>query len=65
MRNAEECRQACIDLKGCTGFTFVKSAIYKHNCALKKKWHRKYKKSSKCCDSGQVTDACRQGKVFL
>ena len=61
MKNAEECRQACINSKDCAGFTFVKTAIYKHNCAIKKKWSPASRRTSKCCDSGQVTDSCRQG----
>ena len=65
MKNAEECRQACINLKNCAGFTFVKSAIYKHNCAVKKMWRPESRRSSKCCDSGQVTDDCRKGNRLV
>lgn len=63
MSSADECRQACIDLKDCFGFTFVKSDKTRHNCAVKKEWRHESKTRSTCCDSGQVTNACRKGNV--
>ena len=61
MQTADECRQACIDLAGCVGFTFVKSQMDRHNCALKSSWVPNTKSTNnECCDSGRVTDNCRK-----
>merc|ERR1739847_170988 len=60
MQTAEECRQACLDLEGCVGFTFVKSEMYRDNCAVKWKWDPSIKTTNnECCDSGRVTKPCR------
>ena len=60
MQTAEECRQTCFDLEGCVGFTFVKSQMDRHNCAVKSAWVPGRKSTNNgCCDSGRVTDYCR------
>ena len=61
MATVEQCRQACVDLPTCAGFTFVKTTTSGDNCAVKHTWVETSKSSSTCCDSARVTSACRAG----
>ena len=68
MKNAEECRKACVGLRGCVGFTFVKTETERPNCAVKSSWVHYTKTSNTNCDSGRVTNTCRkfiQGVVYI
>ena len=64
-KTAEECREACVALKDCTGFVFVKSDINKHNCAVKSKLDPAQGSDANCCDSGRVTEKCREKGVLI
>ena len=62
MATWEQCRQACVDLPSCAGFTFVKTTTTGDNCAVKDTWDETTKSTNKaCCDSARVTNACRAG----
>ena len=63
-KTADECREACVAVKDCAGFVFVKSDISNHNCAIKSKWDQAKGKESNCCDSGRVTEECRSKGII-
>ena len=64
MKTADECRQACIALPDCVGFTFVKVETVRDNCAVKAAWVASTANSNaNCCDSAEVTDECRGGMI--
>ena len=66
MKTADECRQACIALPDCVGFTFVKVETVRDNCAVKAAWVVSTANSNaNCCDSAEVTDECRGGMIHL
>ena len=60
MADAEACRQECIKLPACVGFTFVKNDVG-DNCAVKETWDESSKVINSCCDSGRVRGECRTG----
>ena len=65
MKTADECRQACIALPDCVGFTFVKVETVRDNCAVKAAWVVSTANSNaNCCDSAEVTDECRGGMTI-
>ena len=61
MKTVDECRQACIALPDCAGFTFVKAETVHDNCAVKAAWVESAKTNENCCDSSRITDECRGG----
>ena len=66
MKTADECRQACIALPDCVGFTFVKIETVRDNCAVKAAWVVSTANSNaNCCDSAEVTDECRGGRIHF
>ena len=67
MQNAQECREACIQLEGCVGFSFVKAETVQDNCAVKSSWVPSTRNPNNGVDSQRVTDECRnsnQGIFF-
>ena len=52
-------------IKECLGFVFVKSDINKHNCALKSKLDQAKGSDANCCDSGIVTEKCREKGLLI
>eukprot|EP00392_Amoebophrya_sp_AT5.2_P000540 g541.t1 len=58
------CMEECAKHEGCSGITFVKSMkAGEDNCALKNgkvDWSQPGR-SSECCDSGRLSDACNRG----
>ena len=60
MQHLDQCRKACINLDDCVGFVFMKREKNKDNCRVKKSWERPGIGNANCCDSGRITNICRQ-----
>jgi len=57
--SAAACRAACKRLRGCVGYTFVKSERWpRDNCAVKSSWKEGSRRSSSCCDSQKLDRNC-------
>lgn len=57
--NAAACRDACMKLDRCVGYTFVKSEpSHRDNCAVKSSWVEGSRTSRFCCDSQKLDRSC-------